>query len=172
MSCIYQITVAGEKYIGSTNDYNERQREHKKKCFNETSKAYYNKVYKAIRQNGGEYKIESIYTLHDDENNRVVERYYYDLLQPTLNMIKPYTSPEEKKEYLKQYDIMRSGRRTEYHTELYSKKRIEKLQYAKERYKTLNKTSITCACGSIISSVSLKGHLKSKKHQLFISQSL
>jgi len=94
-------------YVGSTTEFNERKRSHKYNCCNENSNRYSLKIYETIRANGGIDNWEMIeiesYPCENDEQKRERERYWYNVLKPSLNMYLPLLTEEEKKEYKKEY---------------------------------------------------------------------
>ena len=53
MNCIYKIYLNEDVYVGSTNNFNRRMMEHKRKYNDPNSKAYNRAVYQFIRDNGG-----------------------------------------------------------------------------------------------------------------------
>ena len=96
-----------EIYIGSTRDEQKRINKHKYACNNENYKRYNFKVYKFIRENGrwDNWIFEVIEEYPCENKIELVEReqYYYDLLNPLLNMVRPHVSEEEIKECNKKY---------------------------------------------------------------------
>jgi len=109
---IYKIvcldSTITDVYIGSTTDFNSRKRQHKYNCCNENSQEYIFKIYETIRANGGidnwNIIIIESYPCETDEQKRERERYWYDVLQPSMNMYRPLQTEEEKKEYRSEYD--------------------------------------------------------------------
>ena len=78
-----------EFYIGSSEDFAQRKREHKSSCYNQNKRDYKYDVYKYIRANGG-FKNWKFLILEENEfeNNKVLkikEQHYINLLKPTLN---------------------------------------------------------------------------------------
>ena len=55
---IYVIYVSDLKYVGSTVNFESRKRQHKSALNNPNSRAGSFKLYKAIRENGGEWRME------------------------------------------------------------------------------------------------------------------
>ena len=115
-SVIYKLHKddMSEIYIGSSKDRNKREELHKSACNNENSHGYNLKVYKFIRENGGmdTWKFEVIqeFSCENRTQLRILEQYYYDLMKPALNTIRPYISEEyyqdnieEFKEKMKEY---------------------------------------------------------------------
>ena len=101
--CIYNITV-GELgfYIGSAESFDERLKTHKLKA----KKTNY-KIYKAIRDNGGEFVMTKLCDV-EYENTvelRIQERIYYERLRPNLNTNRPYVTEAESIAYKKQWQI-------------------------------------------------------------------
>ena len=85
-------------YIGYTTDYRTRILNHKYNTYNTDSKKYNIKVYEFIRSNGGWDNWTSKIIEEDCDIHR--EKYYYELLQPTLNT---YHWGMTMKEYRKKY---------------------------------------------------------------------
>ena len=89
-------------YVGSTTDYSHREQEHKFNCNDITCKDNHYKVYNFIRSNGGwdnwtMLEIEKYPCLNNDQA-RERERYYYDILDSTLNSQRPFITDEERTE--------------------------------------------------------------------------
>ena len=106
---IYSITcqnvdVSGV-YVGSTSDFDRRQRQHESNLNDETNNI---KLYKVIRENGGisnwEFKILESFTCETQYQAFIKERYYIDKLQADLNIKMPYRSLEEDKFYKAEYN--------------------------------------------------------------------
>ena len=90
-------------YVGSTTDFTRRKREHRSRC-NTNSLI---KIYTIINANSGwtnwtMIEIEK-YPCSDGNEARARERYWYELLQPTMNMIKPIFTSNDLKEKKKEY---------------------------------------------------------------------
>ena len=104
-SVIYKLhnDYMTEIYIGSTHDEIQREDNHKQRLNNENYHGYNYKVYQFIRENGGwdNWMFEVIEEYPCDNMTELVirEQYYYDLMKPELNMIRPYITEEERKEY-------------------------------------------------------------------------
>jgi hypothetical protein len=128
-------------YVGSTTDFTTRKYRHKSCCNNENSKIYNLKVYKSIRSNGGwsEWSMIEIekYPCNDKNEALSRERYWYEFYNAKLNSNTMITTPEEKKEKVKQY-------------------RIDNVDKIKQK--------ITCECGSVIRRDNKFHHAKSKRH--------
>ena len=99
-------------YIGSTTHFRNRKTCHKSDCYNTKRKCYNYKLYKTIRENGGwdmfnmilvkEYPCDNKRQAEAEEDKCIRE------MKASLNMIRAFMSPEEKKEqkaeYHQQYD--------------------------------------------------------------------
>lgn len=94
-------------YIGYTTDYRNRILAHKYNTYNIDSKKYNIKVYEFIRNNGGWDNWTSKLVEKDCDIHR--EKYYYELLEPTLNT---YHCGMTMKEYRKKYYATPQGRKT------------------------------------------------------------
>jgi hypothetical protein len=89
-------------YVGSTTDFRKRKGHHKSKCNNIIGKGYNSKIYKTIRNNGGwdnwtMIEIEK-FPCTDGNEARARERYYFDLLNASLNTVRPLIYEHEKHE--------------------------------------------------------------------------
>jgi predicted GIY-YIG superfamily endonuclease len=90
------ITI-NDVYVGSTTDFKKRKCQHKTACKTTNNKI---KVYNIIRDNGGwdnwsMVEIEK-YPCNDGNEARARERYYYDILNASMNTVRPFTTEEEK----------------------------------------------------------------------------
>ena len=107
---IYKITVTDDYiYVGSSCDFDGRKINHKAIIYNEDDAKYNLKLYTAIRENDGQFNIETdMEILHyfpcknkrelAEEEQRVINE-----LNPKLNMCKAYLSFEEKRAYKKRW---------------------------------------------------------------------
>jgi hypothetical protein len=107
---IYSITCKDVEvtgvYVGSTNDLVNIKRNHK--CNSRKEIKAHLKLYKVINSNGGisnwEFKILEIFNCETQHEAFIKEQYYIDKLQSDLNTYMPYTTIEEKKLYIAEYD--------------------------------------------------------------------
>jgi len=143
---IYKIvcldSTITDVYVGSTTDFNKRKRQHKYCCYNENNKDYNLKIYETIRANGGwdNYNIIEIesYPCENDEQQRERERYWYDILKPSMNSQLPLSTKEERKESDKEYN--KEYKKTEKYKEYLEKNREKRNQNQREyREKTREK---------------------------------
>lgn len=133
-------------YIGSTTDFTKRKSCHKSRCNNEKSKYYNLKLYQTIRLNGGwvNYTMIEIekYPCNDSNEARSKERYYFELLNTTLNMIYPIRTNEEKvesvRQYQNQYTILNKETKKQYDKE-YAILNKEKIKHYQKKYREDNK---------------------------------
>ncbi len=93
-------------YVGHTTNFVKRKYAHKNTCNKESDKAYNYKVYQMIRTNGGWDNWSMIqiepYPCNSSQDATARERYYYELLKPSMNMQTPGRSKSEtNKEYKK-----------------------------------------------------------------------
>jgi len=147
---IYTIKTDNGLYVGSTCDFTRRKGEHKRKCFNENCKEYKFKVYKNIRENGGEYTIEiyKMFPCNSVDELRIEEKNVIKYLNPNLNTYSAFQSVEEKKEYNKELNKK--------YKEYYKKYRKQNKEKLAEK--------ITCECGCQTKKYDISRHRKSKKH--------
>jgi len=152
---IYKIyckdTNITECYIGSTNNFGNRKRNHKYR-YNNTNKY---KVYEFIRKNGGynNWDFEIIKEVEYDDKYQLkeVERSYIETLKAELNTYIP-------NRILKDTKIAYRAKPATI---------IKEREYA-ENYKHIreerSKQKVTCECGSIVRRDTLLRHKKSIKH--------
>ena len=126
-------------YVGHTTNFLKRRTQHKNICSNEKDKKHNFKVYQTIRQNGGwvNWSMVEIEKFPCSDKNEAVkkERYYYELLNSSLNTKSPNRTDEEIKEYSKKYNKQRYEDNKEVISEL-SKTRYKD---NKDIYKQRNK---------------------------------
>jgi len=122
-------------YIGSTTNFRGRKNAHKTCCNNEKSTNYNFFVYKYIRDNGGwdEWVMIAIeeYPCDSKKKLEIRERYYIDLLRPTLNKQIPTRTFKERYENNKE-------KIAEYHKERYENNK-EKINKQTKEYRENNK---------------------------------
>jgi hypothetical protein len=131
-----------ECYVGHTTDFARRKKCHKHYCTNDKHKKYDQKIYKAIRDNGGwtnwcMVTIEK-HPCKDVYEACIRERYYYEQLNSNLNMVFPQRN---KKEYSKFYEISH-----------------------KEQLKIKRSKLFVCECGLERNIHHKSRHLKTKMH--------
>ena len=89
-------------YVGHTTSFTKRKAEHKAKYCQEKSKEYSKLLYQFMRQHGGWDKFTMVeiekYPCTDGNEARARERYWFEILQPSLNRYRPSITKEEKKE--------------------------------------------------------------------------
>jgi hypothetical protein len=130
-------------YIGSTTDFTRRKNLHKSSCNNEKDKEYNAKKYHYIRENGGweewnMIEIEKHNNCNDGNEARAREEYWRSHFNSQLNMIRAYTTEEEKKEqrkvYYEQHKEKISDQMKEYY-ETHKDKLIEQRKVYYEQHK-------------------------------------
>ena len=147
--CVYSIQCLDENvkefYIGSTDDLQQRIRDHH---FN--YKRYPNrKVYKFIRENGGwdNWEINFIqkFKFLTDDELRIYEQWYLDTYKPELNSKRAFVTKQQK-------IIDSRNNANEYY-----KKNKEKINYNRK-----NKKANCPHCNIEMRKDSIKGHIKTK----------
>lgn len=170
-------------YVGSTTDFTRRWREHKIICNDITRKSYNYKLYQHIRDNGGidNYKmvlVEKYELCKDKLEARQREQYWIDELKPKLNMYRAYCSDEYNKDHLKECRKKYYEDNKEMINECHKKYREEhreqlkvdsKKNYEDNKDKILKK--YYCDCGGKYTLYHKSHHMKSKKHQSWITSS-
>ena len=113
-------------YVGSTNNFTRRKREHKSNCNNHNDKNYNIKLYTFIRDNGcwdnWDMVLITTYNCVDKFEAYKYERLHYEELNATLNDKYPSLS---KKEYCALYYVSNIEKIKEY-SALYRDNNVEK----------------------------------------------
>jgi hypothetical protein len=140
-------------YVGHTTDIVRRKNSHKNRCANEKDKKHNLKIYKAIRANEGweNWSIVEIekYPCNDVFEARARERYYYEQLHSSLNMVFPQRNEKEYRE-------MNKEKNSEYSK---SYRLFNKIKIKERRSKLF-----VCECGRELIYDNKSDHLKSKIH--------
>jgi len=175
-------------YIGSTISFRHRKANHKSDCNNEKKKYYNYDVYKFIRENGGwdnwDMVLIEYYKCDTKLELEKREREVIENLKPSLNKSIPSRTKKEyyqdNKEQFKKYQEDNKEKfkeyYKEYHKEWYEKNK-DKINERKKEYYENNKDKIleqkkekiTCECGATITKSHFNRHLKSIKHQGYIT---
>jgi len=136
-------------YVGSTTNFRIRKCAHKNNCNNESGKKYNIPVYQFIRDNGGWENWDMIqieaYQATDKRNLETRERYYIELLKPSLNKYIPTRTKAEyqKQHYQQNKEALRKYRQE--HKEAikeYHKKYGQQNKEALRKYRQDNKEAI------------------------------
>lgn len=91
--CVYkwECKDCNHIYIGHTNNYNKRRKEHQTACNDVKNKSYNNNLYKYMRKFGGydnwEMSILEEFYAPDRKDAEIIEQSYIDKLKPSLNMV-------------------------------------------------------------------------------------
>jgi hypothetical protein len=177
MATIYKIYCRDSEitdcYVGSTEDFHTRCREHKTRCNNTNSPKYNYKVYKYIRANGGldNFIIQEIIDC-EIEDRYDCELYYFKLFEAKLNTKFP-------KRNKTQYKIDNKETIQKYKKQHYIDNR-EQIREQTKQYRIHNKEKIkehknqkhNCECGKIYTQCHKARHIKSTKHQNYINSKL
>jgi hypothetical protein len=176
-----------EIYVGSTTNFNERYRNHKKACYYPQAKGHNSKVYEYVRNNGGldNFRMELVEYYPTDDKLKLLKREGELIreLNATLNSEIPGRTTKEyiKDNNLKVNEKTREWRKNnkeivaEYEKRKYEKHKTKILEKRKE-YRETNKIIIAekkkekynCSCGSCICKDSKSTHEKSQKHINYI----
>ena len=105
--CLYcKNPEVKDMYVGYSTNYRKRILEHKWNTYNKNNTKKYNmKVYRIIRENGG--WDNWTYAILEENCGKERERYYYELLEPTMNT---QHSGLTLAEYRKKYYATEKGR--------------------------------------------------------------
>jgi len=158
--CIYNNKFKKDFYIGSSNNYKNRMRKHKSDCYNPNKRCYNYKLYKFIRDNGGWSEWSNIIIatvdVKDKLEQRKIEQVYIDHLEPGLNCDRSYQTPEQLKEWHKEWHNKNKEKIKEYQNDYRIKNR--------EQIKEWKNKKMICICGSKYTNVNKARHERSKKH--------
>jgi hypothetical protein len=177
-----------ETYYGSTTNFNQRVKDHKKRCNINNCKESNNLKYKFIRANGGwsNWKVILIKEFPCNSKRELEREERLEMEQDNfrLNIRLPTRKNKEwiednKERLSKQNKIYRQEnkeiireRRKIYRQENKEKiKEQDKKKYEKNKEQILeqNKEKITCECGSIVTKGCLTRHKRTTKHLKLIS---
>ena len=161
-ACIYIIKTGKDTYIGSTNNFEIRIRDHNENLYNDKLRDHNIRLYRTIRENNYDWGIKKLHDYPCDTLTelRIEERRVYDELQPTLNERKPYVSADERRHNMKTYH---QKYRAEQSETLLEKKR-QYYQNNKVAILEKRKIRVVCECGAEVNKHTLSHHRKSKKH--------
>ena len=166
-------------YVGSTANWKERQRHHKRNCTNENSKEYNHKKYQIIRANGGWVNFKMIEIGQAQQLNlrqaQKIEDDYRQELKANMNDRRCYTTEEQKRELAKEYQAEYNEANKDkilVQKQEYNIKNKDKIKEHQAEYREANKDKIkahvseviTCECGCKFVRNSLARHKKSQKH--------
>ena len=162
---IYKITCNDptviDIYVGHTVKFTNRKQNHKYYCNNNKSPHHNLLIYQTIRENGGwdNWTMVEVEKFPCENKTKAIvrERYWYKQLNGTMNSNVPSRT-------LKEYRQDNKDKIAEYNTQYYQDNKEQLIEKSKEK--------IECDCGGCYTNCHKSRHLKSKKHQLFISQSV
>ena len=142
-----------ECYVGSTCNLYLRKSQHKQVCNNPNDKNYNLKVYQFVRENGGWNNWQIVlleqYPCNSKLEMLMRERYWFEILEATLNSRYPNRTQKEWEEANAE------------HIKKYKK---EYRETNAEKIKKYKKQRVKCECGAEVTSSHLAEHRKSNKH--------
>lgn len=137
-------------YVGSTTNFTKRKALHKYSCNHETSTSHNYKVYRTIRENRGWNNWQMVLIekgqYEDKLDARLHERELMERFKATLNSIDPAQTPAERAQFYVDYNI-------KHHERITIHKNIKH----------------DCGCGGKYTNTGKSQHLKTKKHQRYVS---
>jgi len=144
---IYKICCKDESikdiYVGHTTNFFYRKIQHKTCCNNKFNNC---KIYNFINENGGwnNWEMIELETVNckDLSEARQKENEYYNLLNPTLNTIKPYVPYVTPPKYCCEHCNYKCLRLSEWNRHIITQKHIKITQTDK------NITTYNCSCGN------------------------
>jgi len=162
---IYKIhcNVTGKDYYGSSRDIKSRLKNHNKMVGDCTS------VEVLASGNWTHTIMEEVeYDGVDTEPLRIRETYYIDNFK-CVNIVRPYRTKEEEKEYMKQYrktDKYKTTKKAYYEAnkEHVKEKARANHEANKEAINARNAERIQCGCGTEHARSSTARHKRTKKH--------
>ena len=180
---IYKIWWQGKDdlYVGSTKQkLSMRMAKHRSNC---KSGIQFN-LYEIMRINGYdfEYVLLQSYEVSCKDEQLKHEQHFIDLLHPNLNNRRAHNTPEDRKQYHKQYRDIHEDRIKQYYETHKDGIRAYRKQYGEthkdnirvklRQYYEINKnkiivrqnTKIECDCGTIIRKGGLCKHIRTQKH--------
>lgn len=157
---IYKLFCDDSCYVGSTKNIHKRLLLHKS-----NSKTMNTKCYIMMRELGGfeNFKCEILDEIVASTSTaKKLENFYIKQLKPDLNTNNSFSTPEEKREYLRDYKKRQLLVNPDY------KRNLNRLDYAKNKHYYNRREP--CECGAFISPLNKSNHCKTKKHKKIIEQ--
>jgi len=147
---VYKLYIDGYSYIGSTNCFRQRFREHRSRIHNDNCNDYLKPLYLFIRNNGGwdsffHEILEEVDINITTKELWKLERKYIEEQNPNLNNRMPILTEEER---LEQHKIYKQRMRE------YNNNRL--------------KQKMSCDCGAIFAVGYKSRHRKTEKHILYL----
>jgi hypothetical protein len=184
---IYKIWKDDEFYIGSTTDFTNRKRRHKHNCNNEKNIEYNIKLYQTIREKGGwntwqMTPLEEYKECQTQVQARIREEEWRVKLNANLNTNKVFVAEtkqeydkiyrNENKEKLKEYREEHKKEIKNYQSQWYQEHKeelnIKSFKYREEHKEKLQK-KINCECGGKYTHSTKSKHIKTQKHQKYLT---
>ena len=167
-------------YVGSTRDITARKNKHKSDCNNVNCPAYNSKIYKTIREHDGwdEWFMVVLEVMPDVTKleAEMQEDVYRMKLNATMNTYRATRGLMTEQEYNKQHYIENREHYQEYKKQRYqdNREQIKEKQHQyyednREQLKEKSKQKHDCECGGRYTQSHKLQHMKSKKHQKYIS---
>ena len=166
-------------YVGHTINMTKRKCSHKSICHNEKSKHHNLKIYQIIRQTGGWSNWSMIliekFPCKDKYEACRRERELYEGIDAKMNMVKPYITQEETRQYNKKYNkkyheehkVEINEKTKKYHEEHkveINERHQQYYQDNKEQIKEKQKKKAECEfCTKQITKGNISQHIKSCK---------
>jgi predicted GIY-YIG superfamily endonuclease len=184
---IYKIEIDGTNflYVGHTEDFDQRENNHKKACRHNLLPESKNQgknspLYGEINRNGGWVKVKMSpmekFVSTGKLESRIKEQYWIDKIQVArrdavmMNGCRAYLSPEQNRAYRAEHRISPEQNRA-YRAEHRDELNAKAAEYHAEHRDELNAKCLarnlqkmTCACGVEHNKGGKTMHLKSKKH--------
>lgn len=170
--CCKDPTIT-DVYVGHTTDLIKRRYLHKSSCCNPNSNKYHYYIYEFIRNNGGwdNWDVIMIEECNLNNHNEALkkERWWLEELKATLNKNIPLRDMKEWHKDNKEHEKIYRGKYYDENKDiLLEKAKIRKKIYY---YKNVDKIleNFKCICGGSYINNGKSRHLKTKKHEDFIT---
>jgi len=166
-SITYCLNLVKLLYVGSTNNFEKRKKEHISDCFNINSPKYNTKLYTAMRQFGFEnflFKIEFELKSATKQQSFQMEELYRKYLNANLNSQRCFITVEQKKYYKKE------------NNKKYREENVDKIKEKEKKYREDNKERLNeknnCVCGGKFTLQHKSHHENTQLHKNFILKNL